>query len=91
MASAVLVGMAPDSGANPTPAPVLDDTTSPRARNQSDGLLSDFIRGLKSVPDLTALAQFLGLSTVYWAFNGFAIWLIAPSFRVPFRFLWRSS
>ena len=86
MASAVLVGMALIPGQTQRLLQFLMTPLPRGLETKVMGLLSDFIRGLKSVPDLTALAQFLGLSTVYWAFNGFAIWLIAPSFGVPVSF-----
>ncbi len=82
----ILVGMAL---AQKQTEAVLRLMMTPVPRSLSEkimGILLEFMRGLRSVPDWTSLVQFIGLSLIYWVFNAFAIWFIAPGFAVPVSF-----
>jgi uncharacterized protein (TIRG00374 family) len=53
---------------------------SARLTEKAVGMLGAFADGLRSLPDFGALAVFIGLTLIYWAANGFGMWLLMRGF-----------
>ena len=49
---------------------------SPRLTARAVGMLGAFVAGLRSLPDLRALAVFVTYTVVYWAANGWGMYLV---------------
>ncbi len=46
-------------------------------------LLDAFLRGLTSLPNGRALAEFLGMTLLYWALNGLGVYCMILAFHLP--------
>ncbi|MBI5508139.1 MAG: flippase-like domain-containing protein [Deltaproteobacteria bacterium] len=49
---------------------------APRLTERAVGMLGAFVVGLRSLPDVRALAVFIGYTLIYWAANGWGMYLV---------------